>query len=55
LTFSIEGREVVIAAWARAESPVNRSPSGFTDDEGGRAPRAHARADLGSGRPVVLR
>jgi hypothetical protein len=39
LTFTIEGREVVIAACARAESPVNRPLFGFTEDEAGRRAR----------------
>jgi len=55
LTFAIAGREVVIAAWARAESPVDRPFFGFTDDEAGHAARAYARTELGGGRPVLLR
>jgi hypothetical protein len=55
LTFTISGRDTVIAAWARAESPVDRPLFGFTEDDAGQRARAHARAELGSGRPVLLR
>ena len=55
LAFRSERREIVIAFWTRAESPVDRPYFGFTDDEQGRAARAHARVELAAGRAVTLR
>jgi hypothetical protein len=55
LTLIVDGREIEIAFWTRAGSPVERPYFGFTDDDAGRAARGYARTELGAGRAVVLR